>query len=183
MKPSKNTLLLSICKPVKTGFFICQRLQTVSHWLPNGGFEAFIWKWKIAIPSSPRKWETKAAKPLNRYFSILVYRVYVCTTGEGYFTYSVAVNIVHILYYFLNVYFCTFMVCTKAVNPRMTPHHLMMLTSTMYKHLYIPELIPIFNSDPSYRIRIYFGVYNVNVFWIEYHSFHVFCSFTSTKTY
>ena len=92
MKPSKNTLLLSICKPVKTGFFICQRLQTVSHWLPNGGFEAFIWKWKIAIPSSPRKWETKAAKPLNRYFSILVYRVYVCTTGEGYFTYSVVVK-------------------------------------------------------------------------------------------
>ena len=92
MKPSKNTLLLSICKPVKTGFFICQRLQTVSHWLPNGGFEAFIWKWKIAIPSSPRKWETKAAKPLNRYFSIIVYRVYVCTTGEGYFTYSVVVK-------------------------------------------------------------------------------------------
>ena len=35
------------------------------------------------------------------------------------------------------------MACTKAVDPRMTPHRIMMLTSTMYEHLYIPELIPI----------------------------------------
>ena len=32
---------------------------------------------------------------------------------------------------------------TKAVDPRTMPHSLTTLTSAMYKHLYIPKLIPI----------------------------------------
>ena len=55
----------------------------------------------------------------------------------------VDVKIVPILNHFLIIYFHSFMASTKAVDPRMTPHRIMMLTSTMYEHLYIPELIPI----------------------------------------
>ena len=38
---------------------------------------------------------------------------------------------------------------TKAVDPRMMPRRLTMLTCTMYKHLHIPELIPIATGSMS----------------------------------
>ena len=83
------------------------------------------------------------------------------------------VNIVHIVYVIFLKYIPFIYGTHKSSWPRMTPHHLTMLTSTMY----IPELIPIVYLRSSYWIRLYFGVYNVDISWIKYHSFHTFHSF------
>ena len=69
---------------------------------------------------------------------VLFFFILVFTTNSIHF-----VKIVHILYHFVNVYLHSFMACTKAIDPRTSPRCLTTLTSTMYEHLYITELIPI----------------------------------------